>query len=92
MLRAILYLSTFSPISIFSSFSLARLNWLYDVIIYLVRLTQIFATAHHNIKMLSKIATFLQNHFTKKLICGLFSQLIFKFFFNKLTVISMRFR
>ena len=39
--------------------SLARLNWVYDVLIYLVRLTQIFATADHNIKMFSKIATFL---------------------------------
>ena len=64
----------------FFSFSFARLNWLYDVIIYLVRLTQMFATADHNIKMLSKIATFLQNRFAKKLICDLISQLIFKLF------------
>ena len=59
MLRALLYLSTLSPLSIFFfSCSLARLNWLYHVIIYLVRLTQMFATADHNIKMFAKIAPF----------------------------------
>ena len=81
MLRAILYFKHFNPsMHLFFSFSLARLNWLYDVIIYLVRLTQMFATADHYIEMLSKIATFLQNQFTKKLICDLISQLIFKLF------------
>ena len=64
----------------FFSFSLARLNWLYDVIICLVRLTQMFATTDHNIKMFTKIAPFLQNQFTKKLIYDLISQLIFKLF------------
>ena len=62
----------------FSSFSLARLNRLYDVIICFVRLTQIFATADHNVKMFAKLALFLQNQFIKKLICDLISQLIFK--------------
>ena len=62
----------------FFSFSLARLNWLYDVTICLVRLTQMFATADHNIKMFLKIAPFLQRQFTKKLISDLISQLIFK--------------
>ena len=80
MLRAILYLSTSSPLSIFSSLSFARLNWVYDVIICLVRLTQIFATEDHIIKMFSKIAIFLQNQFTKKLICDLISQPIFKLY------------
>ena len=47
-------------------------------IIYLVRLIQIFATADHNMKMFSKIATFLQNRFTEKLICDFISQLNFK--------------
>ena len=37
-----------------------------------------FAAADHNIKMFSKIATFLQNLFIKKLICDLISQPIFK--------------
>ena len=84
MLPAILYLSTLSFLCIFSfSFSLARSNWLYDVIIFLVRLTQIFATADHNIKMFLNIAPFLQNQFTKKLICDLISQLIFKLFPTK---------
>ena len=64
----------------FFSFSLARLNWLYDVIICLVRLTQMFATADNNIKMFTKIAPFLQNQFAKKLIYDLISQLIFKLF------------
>ena len=71
--------------------SLARLNGLYDIIICLVRLTQMFVTAHHNIKMFFKIAPFLQYQFIKKLICDLISQLIFKLFFNKLKVISRRF-
>ena len=62
MLRAILCLSTTSLRSIFFfAFSLARLNWVYDVTICLVRLIQMFAIADHNIKMFSKIATFLQN-------------------------------
>ena len=39
-----------------------------------------FATADHNIKMFSKIATFLQSQFIEKLICDLISQLIFKLF------------
>ena len=78
MLRAILYLSTLSPLQFFFSFSLARLNWLYDVMIYLVRLTQMFATADQY--MFLKIATFLQNQFTKKLICDPISQPIFKIF------------
>ena len=81
MLRAILYFKHFNPsMHLFFSFFFARLNWLYDVIIYLVRLTQMFATADHYIEMFSKIATFLQNQFTKKLICDLISQLIFKLF------------
>ena len=62
-----------------SPFSLHAQNWLYDVIICPVQLTQIFATADHNIKMFAKIAIFLQNQFTKKLICDLIYQLIFKF-------------
>ena len=37
-----------------------------------------FASADHNIKMFSKIATFLPNHYTKKLIFDLVSQLSFK--------------
>ena len=61
MLQVILFLSTLSPLSIFSSLSFVRLNWVYDVIICLVRLTQMFATADHNIKMFSTIAVFLQN-------------------------------
>ena len=36
------------------------------------------AKAEHNMKMSSKLAHFLQNQFTKKLICDLISQLIFK--------------
>ena len=80
MLRAILYLSTSSPISIFLSFSLARLNWVYDVITCLVRLISMFTTADHNMKMFSKIATFLQNQFIKKLICDLIFQPIFKLY------------
>ena len=40
--------------------------------------TQIFATADHNNNRFLKIATFLQNQFTKNLICDLISQLIFK--------------
>ena len=64
----------------FFSLSLPRLNWPYDVKMYLVRLTQMFATADYNIKMFSKIAPFLQNQFIKKLICDLISQLIFNFF------------
>ena len=64
----------------FISFSLVRLNWLYDIIIYLVQLTQIFATAGHNMNMFSKIAIFLRNQFIKNLICDLISQLIFKLF------------
>ena len=63
MLRAILYLSTSGLKVYLFSISLARLNWIYDVIICLVPLTQMFATADHNIKMFSKIATFLQNQF-----------------------------
>ena len=43
-----------------------------------LRLTQMFATADHNIEMFSKIAIFLQNQFIKKMICDLISQLIFK--------------
>ena len=82
MLRAIIYLSILSYLSIFFfSISLfACLNWAYDVIICLVRLTQIFAIADHNIKMFSKIAAYLQNQFFKKLICDLISQLIFKLY------------
>ena len=64
----------------FFSFTLARLNCLYDVIICLLRLTQMFTAADHNMKMFPKIATFLQNQFIKKLICDLISQLIFKRF------------
>ena len=64
----------------FFACSFARLNWVYDVIIYPVRLTQMFATADHNIKMFSKIAPFLQNLFIKKLISDLISQLIFKLY------------
>ena len=64
----------------FFSISLARLNWLYDIIICLVRLTQMFATADHYMKMFSKIAIFLQNQFIKKLISDLISQLVFKLF------------
>ena len=76
----------------FFSISLARLNWVYDVIIYLVRLTQNFVTADYNIKMFSKIAPFLQNQFTKKMICDLISQLIFrvysiKDYFNAIPVV-----
>ena len=52
--------------------SLARLNWVYDVVLCLA-LTQMFATADHNIKMFSKNATFLQNQFIKKLNCDLIS-------------------
>ena len=78
MLRAILYLSTLSLLSFF--FSCTLKNWIYDVMICLARLMQIFATADHNMNMLSKIATFLQNQFNKKLICDLISQLIFKRF------------
>ena len=83
MLWAILYLSILSPLYFFFSISLVRLNWLYDVIAYLVQLTQIFAIADHNMKMFSKIATFLQNQFIKKLICDLISQLIFEIFPTK---------
>ena len=78
MLRALLYLSTSSPKHFFFSISLARLNWVYDVLICLVRLTQMFANEDHNMKMFSKIATFLQNQFLNKLIYDFISQLIFK--------------
>ena len=79
MQRVILYLSTPNPLSIFFlSFSIARLNWVYDVIICIVRLTQILATADHNMKMFLEIAIFLQNQFIQKLICDLLSQPIFK--------------
>ena len=78
MLLAIVYLSTSSHLSIFFAILLARLSWLYDVIICLVRLTQMFATADHYIKMFSKVAIFLPNQFIKTLICDLISQPIFK--------------
>ena len=45
----------------FFSFTLAHLNCFYDAIICLVRLTQMFTAADHNMKMFPKIATFLQN-------------------------------
>ena len=62
MLRAILYLSTLSHLLILSSlFPLHAKNWVYDVLIRFLRLTYMFATADHNIKMFSKIASFLQN-------------------------------
>ena len=90
MLRA-LFLSTSSLLSIFFlSFLLARLNWPNDVIICLVRLTQMFATADHNRKRFLKIAIFLQNQFIKKLICDLISQPIFKLYSTNLKVFSMR--
>ena len=66
--------------ALFFFFLLARLNWFYDVIICLVRLTQIFATADHNIKTILEIATFLQNQFIEKPIFNLISQLIFKLY------------
>ena len=78
MLPAIFYLGTSSSLSILSS--LFRLNWVYDVIIYLLRLTQMLATAEHHINMFSKIATFMQNQFITNLICGLRFQPIFKHF------------
>ena len=62
MLQAILYLSNSSPLNMFSF--LFRLHAqtinVYDVIIYFVRLTQMFATADHNFKIFSEIAPFLQ--------------------------------
>ena len=81
MLPAIIYLTTLSPLSIFSSlFPLLAENWLYGVIIHLVRLTHVFATEDHNMNMFSKIATFLQNPFIKtlwlphfELVCSLYS-------------------
>ena len=49
MPRAILYLSTLSPRSIFHLFfALHAKNSLYDVIICLTRLTQMFDIADHN--------------------------------------------
>ena len=39
-----------------------------------------FGTKDHNMKMFSKIETFLQNQFIKKLIYDFISQLIFKHF------------
>ena len=45
MLRALSYVSTSSTLSnFFFAFSIARLNWLCDVVICLVQLTQMFAT------------------------------------------------
>ena len=49
----------FKPSKQFSTLFRLHLNWVYDVITCLVRLTQMFATADHNIKMFSKIAPIL---------------------------------
>ena len=65
MLRAILYLSILSPPSIFFSILLARLNLLYDVIIGLVRLTQIFSYHRSQYEDVFKNCTFLKNQFIK---------------------------
>ena len=74
-----------------SPFCLHAWNWLNGVIIRLVRLTQMFATEDHNIKMFSKITTFLQNQFTKNwFVTSLLNYI--SIFFNKLKVISERFR
>ena len=62
-----------------------------DVIMLFGMINTVFRYQRSSFDIFSKIVTFLQNQFTKKLICDLISELIFKFFFNKSKGISRQF-